>query len=398
MSIVLAFSGGLDTSFCVPFLMETCDDEIITVTINTGGFSAEEMKAIEARSIELGAVCHIAVDARKDLFEDHISYLIKGNILRGNTYPLCVGPERVVQAEKLVLQARKLNARAIAHGSTGAGNDQVRFDVSLGILASDIEVLAPIREGGFDRSTTSEYLKARGFDVPEKTTDYSINSGLWGTTIGGRETLTTAHPLPESAYLHSTAPADAPSKSENLTITFEKGIPVAINGTLMDPVDLIESLTETGNTHGVGRGIHVGDTILGIKGRVAFEAPAAEILINAHRELEKIVLGKWQRFQKDRLSDFYGLLLHEGQYLDPVMADIRAMIDSSQKRVTGTVDIELYRGNLRVLGCQSPFSMFDAGIATYGEKHTLWDGRDAKGFSRIVGVQSLLAHQFEVTT
>jgi len=347
MSIVLAFSGGLDTSFCVPYLKETCEDEIITVTVNTGGFSAEDLKEIEARSEVLGATSHITVDARSDLFTDHISYLIKGNMLRGNSYPLCVGPDRVVQAEKLVEQAHKLNARAIAHGSTGAGNDQVRFDVALGILGSDMTILAPIREGGFDRSTSSAFLRARGFDVPEKTTAYSINSGLWGTTIGGRETLTTTHPIPESAYVFSTSPEDSPSKSEHLSIEFKSGIPVALNGEAMDSVELIESVTETGNAHGIGRGMHVGDTILGIKGRVAFEAPAAEILIKSHRELEKIVLGKWQRYQKDNLSDFYGMLLHEGQYLDPVMADIRAMIDSSQKRVTGTVNVELYRGMLK---------------------------------------------------
>jgi len=312
-------------------------------------------------------------------------------VLRGGVYPLCVGPERIVQARKVVEVARQLGARAIAHGSTGAGNDQVRFDVALRILADDLEILTPIRELGLSREAATAYLKERGIEVPEKKTAYSINRGLWGTTIGGRETHTTTEPLPDEAYPDTVPPAQAPDTPLELTIAFEQGIPTALDGETMDPVTLIERLNQLGAAHGVGRGIHVGDTILGIKGRVGFEAPAALILITAHRELEKIVLTRWQRYQKDHLADFYGMLLHEGQYFDPVMRDIEAFLDSSQQTVTGTVRVRLFKGHLDVLGCDSPYSLFNSKIATYGEQNRLWDGRDAQGFTRIYGVQALLA-------
>jgi len=391
MSIVLAFSGGLDTSFCVPYLRETYGEPVYTVTVNTGGLTEAAIAEIEALSQKLGAAGHFTIDGRHDLFRDHLSYLIKGNVLRGGVYPLCVGPERIVQARKVVEVARQLGARAIAHGSTGAGNDQVRFDVALRILADDLEILTPIRELGLSREAATAYLKERGIEVPEKKTAYSINRGLWGTTIGGRETHTTTEPLPDEAYPDTVPPAQAPDTPLELTIAFEQGIPTALDGETMDPVTLIERLNQLGAAHGVGRGIHVGDTILGIKGRVGFEAPAALILITAHRELEKIVLTRWQRYQKDHLADFYGMLLHEGQYFDPVMRDIEAFLDSSQQTVTGTVRVRLFKGHLDVLGCDSPYSLFNSKIATYGEQNRLWDGRDAQGFTRIYGVQALLA-------
>jgi argininosuccinate synthase len=391
MSIVLAFSGGLDTSFCVPFLREELGEPVHTITVNTGGVDAAEARAIEARALELGAASHQTLDGRRLLFDDHLSYLVKGNVLRGSVYPLSVGPERVVQARLLVDAAKRLGARAVAHGSTGAGNDQVRFDVAVRILAGDLEVIAPIREHGLSRAETTAFLKERGFDVPAKTTTYSINTGLWGTTIGGRETLGTAEPVPDDAYPHSTAPADAPDEPLDLDLAWERGVAVAIDGEAMDPVSVVERLNRIAGGHGVGRDIHVGDTILGIKGRVAFEAPAAHALITAHRELEKIVLGKWQRFQKDHLADFYGMLLHEGQHFDPVMRDIEAFLDSSQAVVTGTTRVRLYKGRATVLGCESPYSMFDTGVATYGETNTLWDGRDAQGFARILAVHALIA-------
>lgn len=391
MSIVLAFSGGLDTSFCVPYLQETYKEPVYTVTVNTGGFTAEALAEIEALSQRLGAAGHFTLDGRYELFRDHLSYLIKGNVLRGGVYPLCVGPERIVQARKVVELARQLGARAIAHGSTGAGNDQVRFDVALRILADDLEILTPIRELGLSRAAATAYLRERGIAVPEKKTAYSINRGLWGTTIGGRETHTTTDPLPDEAYPDTVSPAQAPDTPLELTLTFTQGIPTALDGEALDPVTLIERLNQLGAAHGVGRGIHVGDTILGIKGRVGFEAPAALILITAHRELEKIVLTRWQRYQKDHLADFYGMLLHEGQYFDPVMRDIEAFLDSSQTAVTGTVGVRLFKGNIEVLGCDSPYSLFNARVATYGEQNRLWDGRDAQGFTRIYGVQALLA-------
>lgn len=391
MSIILAFSGGLDTSFCVPYLRETYGESVITVTVNTGGVSEQDAVAIEQKARALGAEAHYMVEGRDALFTDHLSYLIKGNVLRGGVYPLCVGPERVVQAREIVAMARQVGARAIAHGSTGAGNDQIRFDVALRLLAEDLEILTPIRELGLSRADSAAYLEKQGFEVPVKTTTYSINRGLWGTTIGGQETLTTSHPLPDIAYPGTTAPADSPDDPLELTLTFDQGIPLALDGHKMEPVALIEMLNEVGGAYGVGRDIHVGDTILGIKGRIGFEAPAAEILITAHRELEKLVLTKWQRYQKDHLADFYGMLLHEGQYFDPVMRDLEAFIDSSQHVVCGTITVALFKGHMRVLGCESPYSMFDTGVATYGEQNALWDGRDARGFAQLAGIQAYLA-------
>ena len=392
MSIVLAFSGGLDTSFCVPYLSETYDTSVITVTVNTGGIDAEEADAIEARAYDLGAAKHVLVDGRGELYADHLSYLIKGNVLRGDVYPLCVGPERVVQARGIVDVAHQVGAEAVAHGSTGAGNDQVRFDVALQILGGDdVEILAPIRELGLSREDSTAFLTERGFDVPADTTSYSINRGLWGTTIGGKETHTTHEPLPDDAYPDTVSPAEAPDTPLELTIDFEQGLPVAIDGEAMDGVALIERLNTLGAQHGVGRDIHVGDTILGIKGRVAFEAPAPLILVDAHRELEKVVLTKWQRYQKDHLADFYGMLLHEAQHFDPVMRDVEAFLDSSQEVVTGSVTVQLYKGHIAVQGCTSPHSMFDASTAKYGEEHALWDGRDAEGFTKLAGVHAKLA-------
>ncbi|HEX7070664.1 MAG TPA: argininosuccinate synthase, partial [Rhodothermales bacterium] len=364
-----------------------------TVTVNTGGLSESDLEALTAKSAVLGAERHVNVDGRADLFRDLISYLIKGNVLRGAVYPLCVGPERVTQAQKVVEVARETGARAVAHGSTGAGNDQVRFDVALRLLAGDLGIIAPIRSLGFSRQQTATYLEERGHTVPVKTTTYSINKGLWGTTIGGRETHDSREPLPEAAYPDTVSPADAPDDASVVTIEFEEGVPVGLDGTQLDPVTLIERLNSMGAEHGVGRGMHVGDTILGIKGRVGFEAPAAAILIPAHRELEKLVLTRWQRYQKDHLGDFYGMLVHEGQYFDPVLRDVEALIDSSQQRVTGSVRVRLYRGSAFVLGCESRWSMFNAGVATYGEENALWDGRDAQGFTQIYGLQAYLARQ-----
>jgi len=391
MSIVLAFSGGLDTSFCVPYLKETYDEPVYTVTVNTGGVTPDEAAALEQKALALGATEHRTLEGRPDLYRDHLSYLIKGNVLRGGVYPLCVGPERVVQARKTVEVARAVGARAVAHGSTGAGNDQVRFDVALRLLADDLEILTPIRDLGLSRQDTTAFLTERGFAVPTKKTTYSINKGLWGTTVGGRETLGTTLPLPDDAYPDTTSPTESPGTPRDLTLTFDGGLPTALDGVATDPVALIEALNDLGGRHGVGRDVHVGDTILGIKGRVGFEAPASLILITAHRELEKIVLTKWQRFQKDHLADFYGMLLHEGQHFDPVMRDIEAFLDSSQATVTGTVRVRLFKGHVSILGCDSPYSLFNTGVAIYGEGHALWDGRDARGFCQLSAVPAYLA-------
>ncbi len=393
MSIVLAFSGGLDTSFCVPYLRETYQEAVYTVTVNTGGVTAADAARLQARSAELGAAGHYLVDGRSLLFEEHLRYLIMGNVLRGGVYPLCVGSERVVQARMTVAVARDLDARAVAHGSTGAGNDQVRFDVALQFLANDLDLITPIREHRLTRADTTAFLKKRGYDVPTATTKYSINTGLWGTTIGGAETLSTRRPLPEAAYPGAAQSAANPAPNQHVKLSFAHGIPVAIGDKPMDPVPLIEALNDIGMHFGIGRGNHVGDTILGLKGRVAFEAPAPIILIDAHRELEKLTLTKWQRYQKDRLADFYGMLLHEGQHFDPVMRDIEAFLLSSQEVVTGNVYMQLQDGRATVEGCESPHSMFDADVATYGEESAFWDGRDARGFCRIAGLQAYLAHK-----
>lgn len=392
MAIVLAFSGGLDTSFCVPYLQETYEEPVHTVTVDTGGVTDEDRAAIEARASELGADTHRFVDAKQRLFDEHLSYLIKGNVLRGGVYPLCVGPERVVQAQAVAELAHEVGATTIAHGSTGAGNDQVRFDVAFQLVGGDdVEVLAPIRQLGLSREASTGYLKERGVSVPSDTTDYSINRGLWGTTIGGQETLTAEKPLPEDAYPDTVPPQEAPDAPQTLTVTFEEGRPASLDGKDLPAVELVEALNEIGGEHGVGRDIHVGDTILGIKGRIGFEAPAAHILITAHRELEKVVLSKWQRVQKEEMGSFYGRLMHEGQYFDPVMRDVEAFLDESQNVVTGTVALQLFKGTVRVQGVDSPHSMFDAETATYGETNALWDGRDAEGFTTLAAVPSKLA-------
>jgi len=393
MSIVLAFSGGLDTSFCVPYLREEYGAPVHTVTVDTGGLTAADRSSVAERARALGATDHHVVDGREDLYDAHLSYLIKGNVLRGGMYPLCVGPERIVQARGVADVARAVGASVVAHGSTGAGNDQVRFDVALQVVADDLEIRAPIRRLGLSREDSTAYLEERGFAVPADTTDYSINRGLWGTTIGGKETLTSEQPLPETAYPDTVAPTDAPDAPRELTISFEDGLPTALDGEALTGVELVETLTEIGGRHGVGRDIHVGDTILGIKGRVGFEAPAARILITAHRELEKVVLSKWQQVQKEQLGDFYGRLLHEAQYFDPVMRDVEAFLDASQDVVSGTVTVKLYKGHVRVQGVTSPHSMFDASTATYGEENALWDGRDAEGFTTLAAVPSVLAKQ-----
>jgi argininosuccinate synthase len=380
----------------VPFLIETTGAPVVTVTVDTGGLEPGAHERLSAHSQALGAIDHVTVDGRERLFVDHISYLIKGNVLRGGVYPLCVGPERVVQARAVADVARQLGARAIAHGSTGAGNDQIRFDAALRVLADGIDLQAPVREHGFTREHMAAFLRERGHEVGSAKAAYSINKGLWGTTIGGKETHTSHLPLPEDAYLDTLSPSEAPAKGTTLTLTFEQGLPVELDGEMLSGVSLIEALNEVGAAHGAGRGMHVGDTILGIKGRVGFEAPAAAILIPAHRELEKLVLTRWQQCQKAQLADFYGMLLHEGQYFDPVMRDMEAYLDQSQKRVIGNVQVELRQGQVRVLGGASPFSLFDTAVAAYGETNALWSGRDAQGFARLYALQAYLAHRAEL--
>jgi len=387
---VLAFSGGLDTTFCAVYLKEELGFDVVTVTVNTGGFSEEELKKIEGRAKSLGVLKHYSIDARKLVYDQFISYIIKGNSLRGNTYPLSVGAERVAQAMEVGRVARKEKADAVAHGSTGAGNDQIRFDVAFGVLVPELGIITPVRTLGWSREQEGEWLKQRGVSIAVETKEYSINEGLWGTTIGGKETHDSWEFPPDSVFRKTRNPDETPAVPAEITIGFEKGLPVSLNDKRMDGVELISKLNKLGGDYGVGRGVHIGDTILGIKGRIVFEAPAPIIIIAAHRELEKLVLSRQQRFWKDHLGQIYGDMLHEGLYFDPVMRDIEAFIDSSQASVTGIAKVKLHRGSFLVTGVKSENSLMRRDIATYGEVQHLWDSRDAEGFSKIYGIPSRL--------
>ncbi len=387
--VVLAFSGGLDTSFCALYLKKEMGYSVTTVTVDTGGFSEEELKNIEARATSLGVDRHITVDAKKFVYEKFISYIIKANALRGGVYPLSVGAERVAQAIEVVKTAKEVGAEAVAHGSTGAGNDQVRFDVAFNVLAPELKVITPIRSLGWSREKEAEWLKKNGIEVDPTVKDYSYNEGLWGTTIGGKQTHDPWDFPPEDVFLKTKVRS---TKEEEITITidFENGLPVSLNGEKKDGIEIIQKLNDIAGSFGVGRGVHIGDTIFGIKGRIIFEAPAPIILIAAHRELEKLVLTKNQRFWKDHLGQVYGDMLHEGQYFDPVMRDIEAMIDSSQRYVNGSSKIQIKQESFMVIGVKSPNSMIRTDLATYGEVQNLWDWRDAEGFCKIYGIPQRL--------
>jgi argininosuccinate synthase len=387
---VLAFSGGLDTSFCAVYLKEELGFDVISVTVDTGGFSKEELVKIENRARELGVAKHYTVDGRSFVYENFISYIIKGNSLRGSIYPLSVGAERVSQAIEVARVAVKEKAEVLAHGSTGAGNDQIRFDVAFGVLSPEKKIITPIRELGWSREREAGWLGERGVHVDTDIKDYSINEGLWGTTIGGRETHDSWDFPPEHVFKNTKSVEEAPDKPAEVIIEFEKGLPVSINGKPKKGIEIISGLNQTAGNYGIGRGVHIGDTILGIKGRIVFEAPAPLLLISAHRELEKLILSGKQRFWKDHLSQVYGDMLHEGLYFDPVMRDIEAMIDSSQSRVTGSAKIRLQKGSYLITGVKSAHSLMKSDIATYGEVQKLWDSRDAEGFSKIYGIPSKL--------
>jgi len=388
--VVLAFSGGLDTSWCLLHL-KRAGHSVITVTVDTGGFTPEELRSIEARARALGAARHVAVDARERVWREVIATLVRGNVLRGEVYPLSVGAERVTQAAEVARVARETGAGAVAHGSTGAGNDGIRFDVALSVLAPGLRIVAPVRELGITRETETRELREAGFPVEPKTTRYSVNRGLWGTTIGGGETHRSWEEPSEEAWTLTVSPARAPDQPRELVLGWERGLPVSLDGRPLAGPALVAALNEQAGAHGVGRGLHVGDTILGIKGRIAFEAPAAVVLIRAHRELEKLVLTRWQQYWKKVIADFYGMMLHEGLWFDPVMRDVEAFIERSQERVSGETRVRLFKGNVDVPGVRSPFSMMAPDLARYGEEARYFDGRDAEGFARIFGVPSVLA-------
>jgi argininosuccinate synthase len=387
--ILLAFSGGLDTSFLVPWLSANYGRPIITVTVDTGGIDAEATRVLAERAKALGAQDHIQIDARKAYFEQVIKYLIIGNVKRGQMYPLCVGAERVMQAQTIAEHARKLGTKVVAHGCTAAGNDQVRFEVALRTLAPELTILAPVRDKAFKRPEQLKYLEDRKLTIPPYGAAYSVNRGLWGVTIGGKETLTSAGSIPEHAWVLSKDAFTNPQPAESHTIGFEQGVPVSLNGAKLDTVTLIEQIETIGAKFGVGRGIHLGDTIIGTKGRVAFEAPAAEVLISAHRELEKLVMTGRQQRIKEMLAGPYGDLVHEGQHLDPVCRDIEALFVASQARVTGEVKVLFRPGNAFVEGVSSPYSIMAASKGVYGEAAGEWTAADALGFSKMVGLPGM---------
>ena len=387
--ILLAFSGGLDTSFCVPWLKDTYQRPVITVTVDTGGIDAAAARSLEQRSRDLGAVEHHLIDARGAYFDQVLKFLIMGNVRRGALYPLCVGAERVLQAQTIAQIALQRGTSMVAHGCTAAGNDQVRFEVALRTLAPDIEILAPVRDRAFKRPEQLKYLEDHRMPIPPFGGAYSVNRGLWGVTIGGKETLTSAGSIPENAWVLSKDAFTHPCAPELHTLGFHQGIPSSLDGSALSPVSIIERLESIAGPFGIGRGIHLGDTVIGTKGRVAFEAPAAEILLTAHRELEKLVLTGKQARIKESVAQPYGDLVHEGQHLDPVCRDIEALLVCSQSRVSGEVTLLLRPGSLFIEGVTSPYSLMAASKGVYGEAAGEWTATDALGYSKMLALTGI---------
>jgi argininosuccinate synthase len=388
--VVLAFSGGLDTSYCVKYLSEEKGYEVHTITVNTGGFDAKEVEEIEKRAAYLGVASHKTVDETKNYYDTVIRYLIYGNVLKNNTYPLSVSAERMSQALATANYAREIKADAVAHGSTGAGNDQVRFDMILNILVPGIEIITPIREMRLSREAEIEFLKSKGVEMNFSKAMYSINKGLWGTSVGGKETLKSLGMLPEEAWPTQVTQTG----NETVKLSFAKGELKKINDQeFAHPTEAIQKLQTIAGPYGIGRDIHVGDTIIGIKGRVGFEAAAPMLVLKGHHALEKHVLTKWQLTWKDQLSQFYGNWLHEGQYLDPVMRDIEVFLTNSQQNVTGDVHIQLFPYRFQILGIESPYDLMSSKFGKYGEMNLGWSGDDVKGFSKIFGNQTMIHQQ-----
>ena len=377
-TLVLAYSGGLDTSYSLKKL--SLDNyEVHAVSVNTGGFSEKEIDTIEAKAYQMGAFTYQNINAIKTFYKKIVKYLLFGNVLKNNTYPLSVSAELIIQAIEIVRYAKKVGAKYIAHGSTGAGNDQVRFDLIFQVMAPKIKIVTLIRDNELSREDEIEYLKTQAIDVTWEKAKYSINQGLWGTSVGGAETLTSDLPLPDLAY----PSALKKEKEEQISLQFTQGELTAVNGKKGSPVVLIQTLEELAKQYAIGRDIHVGDTIIGIKGRVGFEAAAPSVIIKAHHLLEKHTLSKWQQFQKEQLANFYGMQLHEGHYLDPVMRDMEAFMESSQKQVTGTVFIKLHPYRFELLGIESPNDLMQAEFGSYGEMNKGWTADEAKGFIKL---------------
>ena len=378
--VVLAYSGGLDTSYCIKYLTQELGHEVIAVTVETGGFDHAEIKALEKRALNLGATSFKVIDAKKGYYDQCIKYLLFGNVLRNNTYPLSVSAERVFQGQEIVKYALEQNADAIAHGSTGAGNDQVRFDSIIEIMAPNVEIITPIRDLKLTRKEEVDYLKGHGVEIEWEKAKYSINQGLWGTSVGGKETLTSNQYLPESAW-----PNKLESKeSQGIRLSFEQGNIIGLNRKRYEhPVELIQYLDTIVGSFAIGRDIHVGDTIIGIKGRVGFEAPAPLLLIKAHHLLEKHCLTKWQQYWKEQLANWYGMFLHEGQFLDPVMRNIETFLEDTQQYVTGDVLVKLHPYRFELIGVESKNDLMQSDAGQYGEMNDGWSGDDVKGFTRI---------------
>lgn len=387
--VVLAFSGGLDTSFCCIYLTKDRDLEVHSVIVNTGGFSDEELKQIEKRAYALGVTSHAVVDETLNYYESCIKYLVFGNVLKNATYPLSVSAERVSQATAIANYVKMIGADYVAHGSTGAGNDQVRFDMIFNILIPGVEIITPIRDLKLSREAEIEYLNKHGVEYTAEKARYSINKGIWGTSVGGAETLTSHDTLPEEAWPTQVTQTE-PRKLE---LEFEQGELVGLNGESMSSVKAIQKLQEIAQPYGVGRDIHVGDTIIGIKGRVGFEAAAPMIIIKAHHALEKHTLTKWQLSWKDQLASFYGNWLHEGQFHDPIMRNIEAFLTDTQKTVSGKVFVKIYPYRFEIIGIESAHDLMSNKFGSYGEMNNSWSGEDVKGFSKIFGNQTMIWHR-----
>jgi argininosuccinate synthase len=388
--VVLGFSGGLDTSFCVKYLHEDLGYEVHSITVNTGGFSDAEIKQIEDHAHKLGVKSHVTVNAVKTYYDSIIKYLVFGNVLKNNTYPLSVSAERLSQALHIADHVKELNASAVAHGSTGAGNDQVRFDMIFNIMIPGVEIITPIRDLRLSREQEIDYLKKKGVDMNFSKAMYSINKGLWGTSVGGKETLSSKGMLPEEAW-----PTQLTNNgTEEVKLRFEKGELKKVNDkSFSHPSEAIQYLQTIAGPYAIGRDIHVGDTIIGIKGRVGFEAAAPMIILKSHHALEKHVLTKWQLSWKDQLAQFYGNWLHEGQILDPVMRDIENYLENSQRNVTGDVYVQLMPYRFTVTGIESPYDLMSSKFGKYGEMNNGWSGEDVRGFSKIFGNQTMIYHQ-----
>ncbi len=383
--VVLAFSGGLDTSYCAIYLNKEVGLEVYSVLVNTGGFSEQELEKIERKAYALGVKHHQTIDVTDQYYQQCIRYLVYGNVLRNGTYPLSVSAERVFQARAIAEYANQIGADYIAHGSTGAGNDQVRFDMIFNILSPQAEILTPIRDQQISREQEIRYLKQKGIRFNAEKMQYSINQGLWGTSIGGKETLTSHLPLPETAY----PTKQTARRAESVTLHFSDGEFTSYNDrTFSSGVEAIRALESLAGPFGIGRDIHVGDTIIGMKGRVGFEAAAPILLIKAHQALEKHTLTKWQIYWKDQLANWYGMMLHEGQFLDPVLRDIEHYLEHSQQNVTGRVHVRLMPGTFHIEGIESEHDLMSPQFGTYGEMNLGWSGQDVRGFAKIMANQS----------